>query len=313
MRLHQRIRREQGRNNDDWLITYADTITLLLCMFVIMLSVRHGTQSLAADVGITTGAFPTGVFPAVQVAASDNVFGGRQPFPAPSCLAVDEVASAPERMPAAVLDAPEISAAPPPRAEPLQVQMAMAPLLALPPFVGVTQPPSGGATERKIVVDPLPAMVERLRAQGTPVAARQGDRITTLQIGSTAFFGSGFATLSSAGKSILSDVAITLNSDALAAYRISIEGHTDDSPINTAQFQSNWELSTARAAAVVRFFLEQGIPARRLTAAGYADTFPLVPNRTAAGAVIPENQARNRRVVIKLEKIDPAAQVKEDR
>jgi len=57
---------------------------------------------------------------------------------------------------------------------------------------------------------------------------------------------------------------------------------------------------------VVRFFLEQGIPARKLTAAGYADTFPIVPNRKADGSVIPENQARNRRVVIKLEKIDRA-------
>ena len=102
------------------------------------------------------------------------------------------------------------------------------------------------------------------------------------------------------------DVAVTLKSGEFAAYRISVEGHTDDSPISTAQFQSNWELSTARAASVVRFFLEEGIPPRKLTAAGYAGTFPVAPNRTADGTVIPENQAKNRRVVIRLEKIDKA-------
>jgi chemotaxis protein MotB len=304
MRLHQRIRRHQGSHTDDWLITYADTITLLLCMFVIILSVRHGGLSLAAGVATPAETTPAvailaAATPAVQVVASDNIFGGRPPFPASTCDApstremADDMRASPERVTAA---APEARATIPDHGE--HAGMAIQALL--------DQPPSAGVTEAKIAPDPLPAMVERLRSQGTPVAARQGDRITTLQIGSTAFFGSGFATISGAGKAILSDVAITLNSGALAAYRISIEGHTDDTPINTAQFQSNWELSTARAAAVVRFLLEQGIPARRLAAAGYADTFPLVPNRNAAGAVIPENQARNRRVVIKLERIDKA-------
>jgi chemotaxis protein MotB len=55
---------------------------------------------------------------------------------------------------------------------------------------------------------------------------------------------------------------------------------------------------------VVKFFLEQGIAPQKLRAAGYADTFPVVPNRDASGKSIPENQARNRRVVIKLEKIE---------
>ena len=77
-----------------------------------------------------------------------------------------------------------------------------------------------------------------------------------------------------------------------------------DAPISTAQFPSNWELSTARASAVVHYFLDQGIPAQELRAAGYADTFPKAPNRDAAGHPLPENQAQNRRVVIALEKID---------
>jgi chemotaxis protein MotB len=86
-------------------------------------------------------------------------------------------------------------------------------------------------------------------------------------------------------------------------YTISIEGYTDDSPIKTPQFPSNWELSTARAAAVVRSFVGLGVPAERLRAVGFAETSPKLPNRDADGKAIPENQAQNRRVVIRLEKI----------
>ena len=77
-------------------------------------------------------------------------------------------------------------------------------------------------------------------------------------------------------------------------YRISVEGHTDDLPIHTHRFPSNWELSAARAARVVRFFIQQGIPKGRLQAVGFADTQPKVPNTS------PENRAKNRRVVIRL-------------
>jgi len=77
-------------------------------------------------------------------------------------------------------------------------------------------------------------------------------------------------------------------------YRISVEGHTDDLPIHTHRFPSNWELSAARAARVVRFFIQQGIPKGRLQAVGFADTQPRVPNTS------PENRAKNRRVVIRL-------------
>jgi chemotaxis protein MotB len=56
----------------------------------------------------------------------------------------------------------------------------------------------------------------------------------------------------------------------------------------------------------VHYFLDQGIPALKLRAAGYADTFPRAPNRDANGNAIPENQTQNRRVVIKMEKIDKA-------
>jgi chemotaxis protein MotB len=264
VRLHQRIRRQQARHTDDWLITYADTITLLLCLFVLILSTRAGGAPAAKP---------------ITPAAASDIFGGNPAFHPMSCNADPAAGKVTETPPEPVVDT---GLPPPPK-----------PVAEIPPPALVPAPPP-------------PRIVEHLKTQGTAIVEQRGDRITTLQIGSAAFFSSGNATISASGKTILTDVAGTLKSDTYAGWHFTIEGHTDDMPISTPQFQSNWELSTARAAAVVRFFLEQGIPANKLSAAGYADTFPLVPNRNADGTVIPDNQARNRRVVIRLEKIDKA-------
>jgi chemotaxis protein MotB len=167
-----------------------------------------------------------------------------------------------------------------------------------------------GETQSPTVVDIRPfaqsEIVDTLKSQGRADIEQKGDRITTLEISSAAFFDSGSAALSTSGESILRDVTVDLKSDKLKDYEITVEGHTDDTPINSSRFPSNWELSTARASAVVHFFLDKGIPARKLRAAGYADTFPKAPNRDANGNAIPENQTQNRRVVIKMEKIDKA-------
>lgn len=73
---------------------------------------------------------------------------------------------------------------------------------------------------------------------------------------------------------------------------IKVEGHTDPVPIASAQYPSNWELSSARASSVVRLFVASGIAASRLTATGYADNRPVEANDT------PEGRARNRRVTL---------------
>ncbi|MBT5495044.1 MAG: OmpA family protein [Alphaproteobacteria bacterium] len=79
-----------------------------------------------------------------------------------------------------------------------------------------------------------------------------------------------------------------------------VEGHTDDVPIRTARFPSNWELSASRASSVVRYFIEQGIKPSRLKAAGYADTKPKLPNKDIFDEGIPENREKNRRVGLRL-------------
>jgi len=84
--------------------------------------------------------------------------------------------------------------------------------------------------------------------------------------------------------------------------RIQIEGHTDPTPINTFQFPSNWELSTARATAIVHYFVERGnIEPPRLSAAGYSYYHPVAPNNTA------DNRTRNRRVDVIILKTDEDA------
>ncbi|HEX4111179.1 MAG TPA: peptidoglycan -binding protein [Stellaceae bacterium] len=75
---------------------------------------------------------------------------------------------------------------------------------------------------------------------------------------------------------------------------LQVDGHTDRHPINTPQFKSNWELSTARAVSVVKFLIDQGIPANRLSAAGYGEFQPV---DTGAS---PEAFKRNRRIELKL-------------
>ena len=101
-------------------------------------------------------------------------------------------------------------------------------------------------------------------------------------------FDPGQATVRHGGAGILQSVAAALHD---SPNRIAVEGHTDDVPINTARFRSNWELSTARATEVLRYLVDElRIPANRVSAAGYGDQHPLAPNDTPAG------RARNRRV-----------------
>jgi chemotaxis protein MotB len=91
-----------------------------------------------------------------------------------------------------------------------------------------------------------------------------------------------------------------MNAASYEKYFINVEGHTDDIPIKTARFPSNWELSAARASSVVRYFISLSLNSSRLSASGYADTKPKLPNSDLTGNVLKQNQAANRRVVLRL-------------
>lgn len=83
-------------------------------------------------------------------------------------------------------------------------------------------------------------------------------------------------------------------------YRIVVEGHTDSRPILGGTFPTNWELSGARAARVVRLFLERGFTPNNLTAIGYGDTRPRLPSRRPDGTWDEEALSKNRRVVLRI-------------
>lgn len=112
------------------------------------------------------------------------------------------------------------------------------------------------------------------------------------------FYDSGSATPHAASMPSLDAIAATLNS---SPYDIRIEGHTDNVPVHTSQFDSNWELSTARATRLVRLFIErQGFRPARLSASGYGEFHPVAGNETAEG------RSENRRVdIIVLPSITP--------
>ncbi len=113
------------------------------------------------------------------------------------------------------------------------------------------------------------------------------------------FFDSAAAAVGAAGREkldplaqVLLEVAERIPDDV--PWVLMVEGHTDSRPISTAQFPSNWELSTARATNIVHYLIDEGVPADRLAAAGFGEYQPLDPGNS------PEAYARNRRIELRL-------------
>jgi chemotaxis protein MotB len=121
------------------------------------------------------------------------------------------------------------------------------------------------------------------------VRVTQTSRGVSVDINASVLFDPGEAVLTDESRTALASIAEVLKNDAHA---IQVEGHTDNTPISTAMFPSNWELSAVRASAVVRLFAEVGVPAARLTALGVAANEPVATNQS------PEGRARNRRVTV---------------
>jgi chemotaxis protein MotB len=136
-------------------------------------------------------------------------------------------------------------------------------------------------------------LLQYLREQGLEdkVQVNLTDKGLHVTITDSVMFASGSAMLVGVSKELLRRIRAVLGSDVES---VVVEGHTDDRPIQTLQFPSNWELSAARASSVVRFLLEEEnelSPARYL-AVGYGEFHPVDTNQTAAG------RSRNRRVEI---------------
>lgn len=129
------------------------------------------------------------------------------------------------------------------------------------------------------------------------VAVIESDRGITVEINDSLLFAPGRAELAPAAEQAIRGVGRVF---AETEFPVTIEGHTDNTPINTALFPSNWELSAVRATTVLRLMMQAGVAPSRLTAIGYGEQRPVAENQT------PEGRARNRRVAIQLEAALPA-------
>lgn len=130
---------------------------------------------------------------------------------------------------------------------------------------------------------------KRLIDAGT-LSVRIVDGKMVVSLGSDVLFPSGSAKLSAKGIQTIKDVTTQLV--AISDKKYQVEGHTDNVPIATAAFPSNWELASTRALTVVKTMVQNGMPAERVSAASFGEHAPVKPNDSA------ESQSQNRRIEI---------------
>jgi chemotaxis protein MotB len=248
--MARRGKRRGGHESDHpderWLVSYADMVTLLMALFIVMFSMANvNTSKYDALKESLAGAFSPSLLPGGTSVASD---GG-----------------------------------------PAAVNPAVAPASA----------DAAGKTAAERETESLRQLKERVDAYArehglsTKIAARierRGLVITVLT--DKLLFDSGHAALRSEGGALLQGIGGLLRKES--EHRVVVEGYTDPMPISSAQFPSNWELSTARASTVVRALMAAKVAPQRLTAAGRAHLDPIASNATAEG------RSRNRRVQIVL-------------
>ncbi|MCS7082777.1 MAG: OmpA family protein [Bacteroidetes bacterium] len=157
----------------------------------------------------------------------------------------------------------------------------------------VSAPPNAQSLKQMQVYEELVADIAEMGLAGKVDVYLDGESMRIVMLDSVTFY-SGQARLRPEAYPILNRVAELLQKESIK--RVWVEGHTDNVPIATAQFPSNWELSGARAAGVVRYLIQHSrLNPERFAAAGYADTRPVASNDTPAG------RAQNRRVEIRIE------------
>jgi chemotaxis protein MotB len=179
------------------------------------------------------------------------------------------------------------------------------------PTPGLTAPPAvpvaaaDTVTRRETPVDLDASLERRLTRELTDaIGARRLEVIRdtrglVVSMPDDAAFSTGSAEATAQARQLIRRIGDTLRD---VPNTIRIEGHTDDVPIRTVKYESNWELSTARASAVVAFLIDSvGLDASRLSAAGYGQFHPLNPNDSDA------HRARNRRVDVVVLDVPAAA------
>ena len=288
----------EAENEERWLLTYADMLTLLFALFMVLFSISSVNiskyqvlqQSLKA-------AFSGSILPGGRAILQSGSESTAQHTPAtaavPSIVPLVPTPTSRSSSSTGAVNTPAAHAAKVVTAaanKPVTTAQLQAALNSM--SASVAEQDSFKALQKKLNAY---AKAHGFSSQVQTVIERRGLVVRVLT--DKLLFDSGQATLQPEGDPLLEEVATLLNLDK--RHPITVEGNTDNQPIATAQFPSNWELSTARATTVVRFLIAHGVSAGRLAAAGYADLHPVNPNATAAG------RARNRRVDIVLMRLNP--------
>jgi chemotaxis protein MotB len=285
----------EHENEERWLLTYADMLTLLFALFMVLFSISSVNiskyqvlqQSLKA-------AFSGSILPGGRAIMQSGSESTDQHVPAtaavPSIVPLVPTPTSRSSSSTGSANSAAAKAAQAAKAKPLSTAQLQAALNSM--SASVSEQDSFVALQKKLNAY---AKAHGFSAQVQTVIERRGLVVRVLT--DKLLFDSGQATLQPAGDPLLEELASLLNVDK--THPITVEGNTDNQPIATAQFPSNWELSTARATTVVRFLIAHRVSAERLAAAGYADLHPLSSNATAVG------RARNRRVDIVLMRLNP--------
>jgi chemotaxis protein MotB len=263
----KRRHNEEHENHERWLVSYADFITLLFAFFVVMYSissVNDGKYRVLSDT--LTDAFLTSAQSLDPIQVGERV---RTIEPEAGEFATPER----EKLEAPVTE--EKAETPDDAQQPSQ-----------------EQPPE---SVDKVETLDVEKTISDLRSTLSPfidqelVNITQSDRGIEVEMKSKMLFESGSARLSRDALQVLRNVAEILKP---LPNQILVEGHTDNVPIRTIAFPSNWELSAARAASVVHLFTRQGVDSGRLAAIGYGEFRPVGDNETEEG------RQKNRRVAL---------------
>jgi chemotaxis protein MotB len=244
---HGRRRRGGGTEppseNERWLLTYADMITLLMALFMVMFSISSVNISKYKSLQSS-----------LQEAFSGRILPGGK--------------SIQERGGSADRTDPSAPEPPAPAIVPTQAQKA-----------GAHPSEEDAFRALKQRIDSY-AAGHGLAHQLQATVARRGLVIRLLT--DRVLFDSGQAALKPQAAPLLGRIAQLVRTEVARRPTV-VEGHTDDVPIRDGSFPSNWELSTARASIVVRFLIRRGVSARHLSAAGFSATHPIASNRTLDG------------------------------
>lgn len=298
------LRKRRHDDEDLWPISLADMMTLLLCFFLLLVAVSHVDLNRYERVADSMQ----------QAMVQDKPAPRKKPEKAPPVVEKTAPAPAEKPMVRSKVTHTTLASEPtpplePPAPKPVQPEPAKAPDSAKSPET--PQPPAeqqpkpeapadktaGERTgpTRKSLDDIRKELSAKLDVTAGTVEVKARDNGVELNLRGAAFFDLASADVKPGGIPLLRDIAATL---AGTPYKITVEGHTDNLPMESWLYPSNWELSSARASRVARFLIDHGVPRDHMRVEGLADTLPVAPNTDAAGRSLPENQAKNRRVVI---------------